>query len=186
MSAMNSNRRHCISAAWRTTATTGNRGGNSLPHRRMLTELPEVFASLQDKPPATTRQVRQDILSSHSTRRCSSARRFTTVKGNFLSVQSDLTSSLPPAVPPPLAFNTPPPAPTTLKKRRKRWPPHWSIRFHPQVPSYACDQCPDHGPRATNHSTRDYRRAGHSLVHTHLRPTIITAWMCPRCNQPIP
>ncbi|MBS0169240.1 MAG: DUF3488 domain-containing protein [Nitrospira sp.] len=76
----------------------GKSWSTSLPQRRMLTELPEGTFSVRmsgTKPPPTTRPLRQDILLEPlDTAVLFGAPLLTGVKGNFLSVQSDLTGSL--------------------------------------------------------------------------------------------
>ncbi len=79
------------------TRYDGKSWSNSLPQRRMLTELPEGTFSLRapgTKTPLTTRPLRLDILLEPlDTAVLFGAPLLTTVTGNFHSVQSDLTGS---------------------------------------------------------------------------------------------
>lgn len=76
----------------------GKSWSNSLPHRRILTELPEGTFTLRTagtKPSALARQLRQDILLEPLDTAVLFGAPFpTAVIGNFLSVQSDLMGSL--------------------------------------------------------------------------------------------
>lgn len=76
----------------------GKSWSNSLPHRRMLTELPEGTFTLRTsgpKPSAVTRQLKQEILLEPLDTTVLFGAPFpTSIKGNFLSVQSDLMGSL--------------------------------------------------------------------------------------------
>ncbi len=76
----------------------GKSWSNSLPHRRILTELPEGTFTLRTpgtKPSASARQLRQEILLEPLDTAVLFGAPFpSSVKGNFLSVQSDLMGSL--------------------------------------------------------------------------------------------
>ena len=76
----------------------GKSWSNSLPHRRMLTELPEGTFTLRTsgaKPSGAARPLRQDILLEPIDTTVLFGAPFpTSVKGHFLSVQSDLMGSL--------------------------------------------------------------------------------------------
>lgn len=152
----------------------GKSWSNSLPHRRMLTELPEGTFSLRTpgtKPPATTRQVRQDILLEPlDTAVLFGAPLLTTVKGNFLSVQSDLTGSF--HLPFPLHTRiqyTAYSAPTTLSATEKMAAalvyPDFILQEYLHAPAINA-QITDLARQITQPATTVAQAV--SLVHTHL------------------
>jgi len=152
----------------------GKSWSNSLPQRRMLTEVPEGTFSLRTpgtKPQATARPLRQDILLEPlDTAVLFGAPLLTSVKGNFLSVQSDLTGSF--HLPYPLhtriqytAYSSSPGLNTTEKTASALLYPDFILRHYLHTPDVN-PQIVDLARQITQPATSVMQAV--SLVHTHL------------------
>lgn len=152
----------------------GKSWNNSLPQRRMLTELPEGTFSHRTpgtKPPPVTRQLRQDILLEPlDTAVLFGAPLLTTVKGNFLSVQSDLTGSF--HLPYPLhtriqytAYSSSPHLNATEKQATALLYPDFILRQYLQTPAVS-PLIVDLARQITQPATSVIQAV--SLVHAHL------------------
>lgn len=152
----------------------GKSWSNSLPQRRMLTELPEGTFSLRTpgtKPPAMARQLRQDILLEPlDTAVLFGAPLLTTVKGDFLSVQSDFTGSF--HLPYPLhtrmhytAYSSSPTLNATEKTASALLYPDFILQHYLQTPAVN-PQIVDLAKQITQPATSVTQAV--ALVHTHL------------------
>ncbi len=152
----------------------GKAWSNSLPQRRMLTELPEGTFSYRTpgtKPQVAARQLRQDILLEPlDTAVLFGAPLLTTVKGNFPSVQSDLTGSF--HLPYPLhtriqytAYSLSPNLNATEKNASALLYPDFILRHYLHTPDVN-PQIVDLARQITQPATSVMQAV--SLVHTHL------------------
>ena len=147
---------------------------NSLPHRRMLTELPEDTFTLRasgTKPAPTARQLKQEILLEPLDTTVLFGTPFpTSVKGHFLSLQSDLMGSL--YLPFPLhtrSHYTVYSSPTTLQAAEKKAAalvyPEFILQQYLQVPAVN-EQVLELARQVTRPATSIAQAV--ALVHTHL------------------
>ncbi len=152
----------------------GKSWSNSLPHHRMLTELPEGTFTLRTpgaKPSAPARQLRQEILLEPLDTAVLFGAPFpTAVTGNFLSVQSDLMGSL--HLPFPLHTRiqyTAYSSPTGLNAGEKRAAallyPEFILQQYLQVPAVSA-QIVELARRVTQPATSVSHAV--TLLHTHL------------------
>lgn len=152
----------------------GKSWSNSLPQRRMLTEVPQGTFSLRasgTKPQAVARQLRQDILLEPlDTAVLFGAPLLTTVKGNFLSVQSDITGSF--HLPYPLhtriqytAYSSPPNLNAMEKTATALLYPDFILQHYLQTPAVN-SQIVDLARQLTQPATSVMQAV--SLIHTHL------------------
>jgi transglutaminase-like putative cysteine protease len=152
----------------------GKSWSNSLLHRRMLTEFPEGTFTLRTpdtKPSAAARQLRQEILLEPLDTTVLFGTPFpTSVKGHFLSVQSDLTGSL--SLPYPLHTRsqyTVYSSPTTLNAAEKQASallyPDFILQQYLQVP-VVNEQILELARQITRPATSIAQAV--ALVHTHL------------------
>ncbi len=147
---------------------------NSLPHRRMLTELPEDTFTLRTsgtKPAPTARQLRQEILLEPLDTTVLFGTPFpTSVKGHFLSLQSDLMGSL--YLPFPLhtrtqytAYSSPTTLHATEKKSAALLYPDFILQQYLQVPAVN-EQVLELARQITQPATSIAHAV--ALIHTHL------------------
>lgn len=152
----------------------GKSWSNSLPHRRMLTELPEDTFTLRTsgtKPAPTARQLRQDILLEPLDTTVLFGTPFpTSVKGHFLSLQSDLMGSL--YLPAPLhtrtqytVYSSPTTLHATEKKSAALLYPDFILQQYLQVPAVN-EQVLELARQITQPATSIAQAV--ALLHTHL------------------